>query len=320
VRYTPFGGIFLLLPLLDAFPLFEAAKDWPNLKGCHPVNVIRLLVVMKCLGRSQAHMTFSDPLVRDVLGIDASLTISGLADWQKRITGSQIASCLQAICLWQRKRCWETDQAEIVLKVRYRRGLVAMLVDSATGYWFYADIYNDKKPESFVKRLKQHLSNMDYLPGQIICEAPLLGPLRALSPGITVQELGHSSDTEGQTLETPIPINQARLEKLQDDLSYLSLPDVFAISRRLDIALSLIAQNVMREFARRLPGFGTSSLTHLYNNFLDFGADVEEEPQRRVVRLERPPLNLVLNMTGMTRNTYKLSWLDERPFVLFQGE
>jgi hypothetical protein len=320
VRYTPFGGIFLLLPLLNASPLSEAAKDWPDLKDCPPVNVIRLLVVMKCLGRSQAHMAFSDPLVRDLLGIDASLTISGLADWQRRISGSQIESYLQGICLWERKRCWETDQTEIVLNLRCSRGRVVLFVENTTGYWFYADIYNDKKPESFIKNLKRHLSSVDYLPGRIVCETPLLDPLRTLFPDITVPEVGLSSDTEGQISETPVQINHARLEKLQDDLSYLSLPDSFSISRRLDIALSLIAQNVMREFARRLPGFGTSSLMYLYNNFLDFGANVEEEPQRRVVCLKRPPLNLVLNMTGMTRGTYKLSWLDECPFVLFQGE
>ena len=35
---------------------------------------------------------------------------------------------------------------------------------------------------------------------------------------------------------------------------------------------------------------------------------------------ERPPLHLILNMTGMTRQIYRLSWLDERPFALFQEE
>jgi hypothetical protein len=36
------------------------------------------------------------------------------------------------------------------------------------------------------------------------------------------------------------------------------------------------------------------------------------------VRVSRPPLHLVLGLTGMTRQTYQLSWLDERPLTLFQ--
>jgi hypothetical protein len=38
------------------------------------------------------------------------------------------------------------------------------------------------------------------------------------------------------------------------------------------------------------------------------------------VRIGRPPLHLILNMTGMTRQSYRLSWRDERPFALFQQE
>jgi len=35
------------------------------------------------------------------------------------------------------------------------------------------------------------------------------------------------------------------------------------------------------------------------------------------VRLGRPPLHLILTMTGMLRKVYRLSWLDDRPFALF---
>ena len=37
------------------------------------------------------------------------------------------------------------------------------------------------------------------------------------------------------------------------------------------------------------------------------------------MQLGRPPLNMILSITGMARATYLLSWLDdERPFNLFQ--
>ncbi|PYS76797.1 MAG: hypothetical protein DMF66_12790, partial [Acidobacteria bacterium] len=69
---------------------------------------------------------------------------------------------------------------------------------------------------------------------------------------------------------------------------------------------------------RRLPGFATSGLAYLFGNFLDFAGSLEDEEARRVVRVGRPPLNLVLMLTGMNRSSYRLNWLDERPFVLFQ--
>jgi len=73
--------------------------------------------------------------------------------------------------------------------------------------------------------------------------------------------------------------------------------------------------------AWRLPGFAGSGLAYLYRNFLDFAGSVEEEPERHVVRLGRPPLNIVLGLTGMVRGAYRLDYLnDERPFTLFQEE
>jgi hypothetical protein len=69
-----------------------------------------------------------------------------------------------------------------------------------------------------------------------------------------------------------------------------------------------------------LPGFAGSNLPYLSCNFLEFAASIEEDDSRRVVRIGRPPLHLILNMTGMTRQNYRLSWLDERPFALFQQE
>jgi hypothetical protein len=74
----------------------------------------------------------------------------------------------------------------------------------------------------------------------------------------------------------------------------------------------------MRAFAWRLPGFASSNLRYLWGNFLDFSASLDEETDRRVVRVGRPPLRLVLGLTGSTRQSYRLSWLDERPLTLFE--
>src|SRR5205823_5585524 len=49
-RQTPFGGAFLLLPVLDALPLSEATADWPDADGTPADALARLLILVKCLG------------------------------------------------------------------------------------------------------------------------------------------------------------------------------------------------------------------------------------------------------------------------------
>lgn len=79
----------------------------------------------------------------------------------------------------------------------------------------------------------------------------------------------------------------------------------------------MAAQGVMRTFACRLPGFARSHLAYLRANFLDVAATREEHPDRRIVTVGRPPLAVILSMTGMSRASYRLGWLDYRPFSLF---
>jgi len=104
----------------------------------------------------------------------------------------------------------------------------------------------------------------------------------------------------------------------EDELAYLALPECLKFSSTLDWALNVAAHHMLRAFAWRLPGFAASNLPYLSSNFLQFTASIEDEPARRVVRLASPPLRLVLNLTGMMRQTYRLSWLDERPLILFE--
>jgi hypothetical protein len=117
------------------------------------------------------------------------------------------------------------------------------------------------------------------------------------------------------------PVEQSLLlvTKLNDDVEYLK--SSILRSTAFDLAMSIAAQRVMRQLSWRLPGFSQSSLPYLYANFLDFRAGVEAEPDRYVVRVGTPPLNIILAITGLQRTSFNLSWLeDQRPFKLFQTE
>lgn len=85
-------------------------------------------------------------------------------------------------------------------------------------------------------------------------------------------------------------------------------------------AVVAAAEQILGRFARRLPGFAASPPEHLRRNFLDACASVEREPSRIVVRLARPPLHVLLSMTGLMRRTYTLPWLADVPVELFPQE
>jgi hypothetical protein len=104
------------------------------------------------------------------------------------------------------------------------------------------------------------------------------------------------------------------------DLDYLALPPMTGIDPIWKRVLTLGAQRVMREFARRLPGFGQSRYGYLYGNFLDFPATFEYEPARIVARLGRPPLHLILGLIGASRATMRFDWLDARSLALFSKD
>jgi len=79
------------------------------------------------------------------------------------------------------------------------------------------------------------------------------------------------------------------------------------------------ARETLRCFSERLPGFAGSSAGYLRANFLCASATLTMEPDRIVVTLSRPPLDLILNTSGWSRGERIWPWLDARPFLLFVG-
>jgi len=67
--------------------------------------------------------------------------------------------------------------------------------------------------------------------------------------------------------------------------------------------IAQLAQVVLRRFAWRLPGFAGMSLPYLYANFLAAGGRCDGDGRLRLIR---PPLYTLLNLTGLARNV--LGW------------
>lgn len=321
-RQTNFGGLFLLLPLIDELPLEVATHDWPDAEDISGVTLARFLLLIKSCGQSRAHQVFNDFLLRDLLGIPPAFSLDDLADWQKGVSSSHIQDFLKTLETWHAERGAIRDETLILTLVSSSalsqgRGSPAILIDAARGIWLTTTDYSARNPKRLLGSLGRCFSDDTLENATLLCDRALLESLRTAFPNRQVLSLADAAVSKLAGEDDAVADILARLDKLPNDFDYLSLPKSWRISPAFDRALSVGAQGLLRSFAWRLPGFAGSNLPYLYSNFLDFAGSVEEEPARRVVRLGRPPLHLILNMTGMERKIYTLSWLDERPFALF---
>jgi hypothetical protein len=88
----------------------------------------------------------------------------------------------------------------------------------------------------------------------------------------------------------------------------------------LDLLGVLLARDVIQQFARRLIGFQTSSPEHLCRNFFAGVGTVRHHPERVDVELPRSPLSLVLQLSGLARQTYAVPWLEGKEVCLLPSK
>jgi hypothetical protein len=293
IRHTPFGGVFLLLPQLDRLPLEAAVQDWPSAGEADALQLVRLLLLVKCCGRNRAERAFRDPLLRDLLAISPMVTPAVLRRWERELSLHALDRFLSVIAAWRRENGTARANVLALCRVPLRGAPAALLLEAETGVWLWGRGYPPGRPEVTASRVATWLDTAGIQPTQVL------------------------TDLE---FESHLDARQPSRNQLSADVGYLAAPAALGLSRRVDLALSIVAQGVLRAVAARLPGFVASSPSYLFSNFLDIGGSLQDEPARRVVGLGKPPLQLVLAMSGLARGEYRLSWLPDRPFVLFQGE
>lgn len=89
-----------------------------------------------------------------------------------------------------------------------------------------------------------------------------------------------------------------------------------SIPPAIDLAASLLARAVLKQFARRLLGFHAASPEHLYQNFLAGTGAIRVKPMRIEIQLPQSPLAIVLQLSGAWNQTYVVPWLREREICL----
>jgi len=149
---------------------------------------------------------------------------------------------------------------------------------------------------------------------------PVARDVMGITPSLSVERVrAWSAEISGDIWSRlKDDIGGEQLAASDDD--FLTLPSAMIGGDEAVSAVAAIGNQVLRHFAAMLPGFSQSSALHLFINFLDVRASLEDEPTRRVVRLGRPPLDLVLRMAGIGGGVIVLPWLDSRAFTLFPEE
>ena len=94
---TRFGGALILLPLLDRLPLAETTVEWPAPDGLSAAALVRLLVLAKCVGAADAFACVLDPLIRELLGLPATLLPRAVGDWTRTIPPREWRSLQRAV-------------------------------------------------------------------------------------------------------------------------------------------------------------------------------------------------------------------------------
>ena len=108
--------------------------------------------------------------------------------------------------------------------------------------------------------------------------------------------------------------DDALTARITADLRFL-LPDDAVGAQR---AVAVAARAGLGHFARRLAGFGASSLPYLSDRFLTPGGMIADLGESLWVRLPSPPLLVVLALAGLGRTTVTVTWL--QPTVIITHE
>ncbi len=304
---TSFGGMYLLLPLLEEVPWEEATSGWPVPEGVSAPALTRLLVLAKCLGRSRAAGCFRDPVVLDCLQVPPEITrdMDKVARWLAGISAKDVHRFLSALLDFRMETGAVQGDTFLFVRAAQKGRPAGILLDHARGLWLFAGGLCNSRSSLF-----QQLGNWIPQPRRLLCDECFVDEMRASFPNVHVEPL---PGAPGEGLPP--------LRELARDLTYLSLAGIFPRKQRgarmVDLALSVAAQGMLRSFAWKLPGFGNSSLGYLYNNFLACTASVKEDVNQNIVCLGRPPLHLVLAMAGLNRRSYRLSWAPDRTCTIF---
>jgi hypothetical protein len=323
---TPFGGIFLIGPVLVGLNLKEIAEAaaGDGDKKEETAAFVRHTVLARCVGSLRAPEAIADPAFRLLSGCYRP----------RREEGSQALAppdLARAREIFFSNLAWSTGcegRCLLADAIRLPReeGEVLLLRDVARNAWIYASVLSSEtagREEALIAGLDLVRGSTGNLPNLLLsrsfarlAESPALKGRAERLLVIDRDEVGSDLlDVLSFTQCISASTQQEKVSHLlappDQEFGYFSLrgfrPD-FDIA--LDLFGALLARAALKGFARRLMGFQSSSPEHLFRNFLAGVGTVRSLPERIEVELPHSPLSLVLQLSGLSRQTYVVPWLE----------
>lgn len=301
---SPLGGLFMLLPIMLDLRVPELVgnltqrrrdaegEEESSLQPRSAASHLLYWLALKCLGGARAARWRDDPALLLALGLAAA------PDEPPEVSPPQLADLRAA---WRgvlrdqgridgRFLALDTDvpprsekELEISVYPRSSASRFSVLRDMRYDYWL------DIGPAADVQLTIDHW--------------PLAIDQFRLPTG----------DERPDWLETAVPDYAAKAKPAAATLAYCALPN---LPPGLDSTLTLLAQGVLRTFARHLLGFAWSSPAFLYDNFLVGDSQITLTTDEIRVQLPASPLHTVLRLTGWHDHSYTLPWLPDHTIHL----
>jgi hypothetical protein len=312
IAWMPIAAPFLLAPFIAALPLDEITRGWPALgqtadlpmRRATAAALVRLYIMAVACGGERAARVLADPTTRLLAGVGTAVSTAELHAWLHSLRVFHAARLEWTLGDWRiGKRIIDTDTWMLATP----SDTSAVLLDSSHGHWLAvrdADLHVRSSLRHWLER-----SSVGVYSEHALTQ---LAAKHATERGADPYDRSNVTDAIAATL--------TRVDHIGAEVEWLKLPASIGAPRAFELALAVAAQGVLRDFARRLPGFSRASLPHLWTNFLAIDAHVEHKPQRVSAVLGKPPLAPVMSMTGMMRATYRLAWCGERAIALFPAE
>jgi hypothetical protein len=327
---SAFAGMFLLGPALVRLNqlLDEVAGEGEDAKEV--ASFLRYMILVKCVGGPRFLAAEGDTALRLMSGCHRLR----LQDWRQVCQAIELNRAY-TLFLHALPALADCDNrcllAETFATPDHKREVI-LVRDCVRNEWVYAQLVEPEsrtREEALTAALNRAHESTGDIP--IVLLHPSLAALaesamlrQQAARVITLQEEVPSADVNDALLSARY-ITQAKprekyaqlLRSSGPDFSYFSFADVWPeVDLEFDLFGTLLSRAVMREFARHLLGFQNSSPEHLYTNFLEGIGTVRQQPERIEVELPRSHLLLVLQLSGSTRQTYVLPWLEGKEVCL----
>jgi hypothetical protein len=271
-----FAGLFLAW---GAFLASEAS-------ALCPVRSFRYLVTLKLLGRSRVIESWQETIPLLAAGLDWP---PGSREWSDFATSANLSTLRRDLTRFLVRRGTATGRLVVLDRV----GDVLLFRDTLSDAWLHGVTLSANS--EIPALMRDGVGQISEVTGE---------PCDLVTPAHMPDLPGY-----GRIVDRSPELFAATVRPAAPDLAHFSLIGANVppgVDAETDLVGTLVARLALRAFAARLRGFSASSADYLYRNFLAVPGMMELSGTRVNLRLEPPPLHLVLRLAGCSETTFPL--------------